>query len=84
MGIGNDPFPAPNYWYKGNRYAASFYGHDGSIGKATSPAFVIDKDYLHFKVGGGCETEILGVHLHVDDQSVYQEVGKRNNDLGKD
>ena len=66
---------------RGNRYAASFYGHDGSIGKATSPEFVIDKDYLHFKVAGGSEREILGVHLLVDNQSVYQEVGNRNNDL---
>tara|TARA_B100000989_G_scaffold53931_1_gene36174 strand:+ start:4376 stop:7099 length:2724 start_codon:yes stop_codon:yes gene_type:complete len=65
----------------GKRYAASFYGHDGGIGKATSPEFIVEKDYLHFKVGGGSEKEILGVHLLVDGQSVYQEVGKQNNDL---
>ena len=33
----------------GKRYAASFYGHDGGLGKATSPEFVIEKEYLHFK-----------------------------------
>jgi len=65
----------------GKRYAASFYGHDGGLGKATSPEFVIEKDYLHFKVGGGSEKEILGVHLLIDGQSVYQEAGKKSNDL---
>ena len=65
----------------GKGYAASFYGHDGGVGKATSPEFLIDKDYLHFKVAGGSEKEILGVHMLVDGQSVYQEVGKKNNDL---
>ena len=65
----------------GRRYAASFYGHDGALGKAISPEFPIDKDYLHFKVAGGSEKEILGVHLLVDGESVYQEVGKKNNDL---
>lgn len=65
----------------GRRYAASFYGHDGALGKAISQEFPIDKDYLHFKVAGGSEKEILGVHLIVDGESVYQEVGKKNNDL---
>ena len=65
----------------GKRYAASFYGHDGALGKATSPEFLIEQDYLHFKVAGGSEKEILGVHLIIDEQSVYQEVGKKNNDL---
>ncbi|MGY8986854.1 MAG: hypothetical protein ACKVIX_09535, partial [Sphingomonadales bacterium] len=65
----------------GKQYAASFYGHDGALGKATSPEFLIEKDYLHFKVSGGIEKEILGVHLLVDGLSVYQEVGKQSNDL---
>ena len=65
----------------GRKYAASFYGHDGGLGKAISPEFTIDRDYLHFKIAGGSEKEILGVHLMVDGQSVYQEVGKKNNDL---
>ena len=65
----------------GKRYAASFYGQDGALGKATSPKFLIEKNYLHFKVAGGSEKEILGVHLVVDGKSVYQEVGKKNNDL---
>ena len=61
----------------GRKYAASFYGHDGGLGKAISPEFTIDRDYLHFKIAGGSEKEILGVHLMVDGQSVYQEVGKK-------
>ena len=65
----------------GRKYAASFYGHDGGLGKAISSEFTIDRDYLHFKIAGGSEKEILGVHLMVDGQSVYQEVGKKNNDL---
>ena len=46
----------------GKRYAASFYGYDGGLGTVTSPEFVLGKDYLHFKVAGGSEKEILGVH----------------------
>ena len=65
----------------GKRYAASFYGYDGGLGTVTSPEFVLGKDYLHFKVAGGSEKEILGVHLLVEGMSVYQEVGKRSNDL---
>ena len=65
----------------GKRYAASFYGHDGGVGTVTSPEFVLGKDYLHFKVAGGSEKEILGVHLLVEGVSVYQEVGKKSNDL---
>ena len=65
----------------GKRYAASFYGHDGGLGKAISPEFPIDKDYLHFKVAGGSEEETLGVQIEVDGQLVYHEVGKKNNDL---
>tara|TARA_Y100001934_G_scaffold2744_1_gene4192 strand:- start:48 stop:2810 length:2763 start_codon:yes stop_codon:yes gene_type:complete len=67
--------------FVGSRFAASFYGRDGSLGSATSPKFAIDKNYLHFKVAGGSDKSILGVHLLIDGESVLQEVGKNDNDF---
>ena len=67
--------------FVGLRFAASFYGHDGGTGVATSPEFLIDKSYLHFKVAGGSDKKILGVHLLVAGQSVFQDVGNQNNDF---
>ncbi len=67
--------------FLGKQYAASFYGHDGATGTASSPDFLIEKDYLHFKIAGGNDKEILGVHLFIDGESVLQEVGNQSNDF---
>ncbi|MDX2176414.1 MAG: glycosyl hydrolase [Candidatus Sumerlaeia bacterium] len=37
----------------GSGLANSFNGGDGPVGKLTSPDFSIDRDYLHFLIGGG-------------------------------
>lgn len=66
--------------FVGLQFAASFYGHDGATGVATSPKFAIAKDYLHFKVAGGKDKKVVGVHLLIDGQSVLQENGDNNND----
>ena len=84
VAFGDQPMSHSQHGSKGivgKRYAASFYGHDGGVGTVTSPEFVLGKDYLHFKVAGGSEKEILGVHLLVEGVSVYQEVGRKSNDL---
>ena len=67
--------------FVGSQFAASFYGHDGGLGVATSPSFALDKDYLHFKVAGGDDKAVLGVHLLVDGKLVFHEVGKKSNDF---
>ena len=61
----------------GRRYAASFYGHDGALGKAISPEFPIDKDYLHFKVAGGRKRKFLEyIFWWMENQSI-RKLGKR-------
>lgn len=46
--------------YLGDYTVNSFNGGDGPTGTLTSPAFTIDRDYLHFLVGGGNHPWSLG------------------------
>ncbi|MEM7454301.1 MAG: hypothetical protein AAF456_08085, partial [Planctomycetota bacterium] len=67
--------------FVGQQFAASFHKHDPGKGVSTSPEFTIDKPFLHFKVAGGDDRELLGVHLIIEGASVLQEVGARNNEF---
>lgn len=67
--------------FVGNQFAASFYGNDEATGCAQSPKFLIEKDYLHFKIAGGNDEEVTGVHLLIDGVSLFKEGGSRSNDF---
>lgn len=56
--------------YQGEKLINTFYPDgDAQVGRISSPEFSIDKNYLHFLVGGG-KTESVGVSLFVDGQCV--------------
>ena len=65
----------------GRQMVSSFTGGDAGIGEITSPAFLIDRDFLHLRVSGGDDAEKLGVHLMIDGQSVAQALGEKSNVL---
>lgn len=67
--------------FSGGRFGSSFARGDAGLGKAESPSFTLDRDYIHLQVAGGGDRSKLGVHLMVDGKSVFQEVGKNNNDF---
>ncbi|MCF8302031.1 MAG: glycoside hydrolase family 32 protein [Bacteroidales bacterium] len=61
--------------YTGERLINSFYKQDGTIGKLTSPAFTIDKDYLNFQIGGGMHPKSTYMKLVVDEKPVRFKTG---------
>jgi len=65
----------------GSRYACSFWEADQGTGTLTSPMFMLNRDYLHLRVSGGNNSELLGVELVIDNQVVYKALGEQSNDL---
>jgi hypothetical protein len=57
--------------YRGTWFVNTFHPQvsDGATGSATSPAFTLDQDRLHVRVGGGAGTDV-GVELLVDGAQV--------------
>ncbi|MBK1875887.1 GH116 family glycosyl-hydrolase [Pelagicoccus mobilis] len=52
---------------------------DESLGKLISPTFTIDRDYLHFLIGGGMDEKRLCLNLIVDGETVRSATGKESN-----
>ena len=67
--------------FVGKSYACSFRQGDRGTGTAVSPAFKVDKDYIHFQICGGNDKSKLGVYLTIKGERVLQSVGKNSNKM---
>lgn len=65
----------------GSAYACSFYGGDQATGTATSPVFILNRDYIHLRVSGGNDADKVGVELVVADKVVHHAIGDQSNNL---
>lgn len=55
--------------YEGKRFANSFHGGDGSLGKLISQEFIIERNYINFLLGGGMKDNTF-IELIIDGESV--------------
>jgi mono/diheme cytochrome c family protein len=67
--------------YLGKGLVNTYYKGDNTTGKATSPAFVIERDYLNFLVGGGAHEGQTGMYLLIDGKIERRAMGKNNETL---
>lgn len=70
--------------FLGNGYASSFHGGDGAIGVMQSKAFVIQRPYLNFLIGGGAFPNQTCLRLRIDGRSVLEAVGPNRNSGGSE
>lgn len=61
--------------YEGNGLVNSYYGQDKTTGTLTSPAFVVQRRYLNFLLGGGYHPGEATMNLLVDAKVVRQATG---------
>jgi len=66
---------------EGNFFINSFHKETSSKGKITSPNFIIEKNYINFKTGGGYAPEKEAINLLVDGKVVRTETGRNANNL---
>ena len=66
---------------EGNFFINSTHNQAGGTGKITSPEFIINKNYLNFKIGGGYFPGKTAVNLLVNGKIVRTETGKNANNL---
>lgn len=52
---------------------------DVHLGVLTGPEFTVERDFIHFLIGGGSDREKLGLELWVDDARVRHAVGRDSN-----
>lgn len=52
--------------FKGKGLVNSFLNKDQSTGSLTSPAFVIERDYINMLIGGGKDRKLVGVVVMID------------------
>jgi fructan beta-fructosidase len=81
---GTLPNQMPVDGFLGNGYASSFHGGDGSIGAMQSKAFVIERPYLNFLIGGGAYPDQTCIRLRIDGRSVLEAVGPNRNSGGSE
>ena len=55
--------------FTGFGYLNSYHNGDGTTGKMTSPAFIIEKRFINFQIGGGSLADV-GFNIVVDNQVV--------------
>ncbi|MFI5736358.1 GH32 C-terminal domain-containing protein [Kribbella sp. NPDC051587] len=67
--------------YRGDSVASSELNGDGPTGTATSPGFVIERDYLAYSVGGGDYEYSTCLNLLVDGEIVRSASGRRSDVL---
>lgn len=60
---------------EGNGIANSFGGADAEQGTLVSPEFLVNTDWLSFRIGGGNRTGLLGMRLLVDAKEVRGATG---------
>ena len=61
--------------YTGQYLVNSFYNGDASEGKLISPNFIIEKDYINFKIGGGNDKLRTSINLVVDGKTLRNAAG---------
>jgi len=66
---------------EGQYFINSYHGEASSIGRIISPEFMISKDFINFKVGGGFAPGKECVNLIVNEEIVRSMSGKNSNDL---
>lgn len=66
---------------EGKYFINSFHNEMNSTGRVLSPEFVVTKDYLNFKIGGGYAPGKECVNLIIKDQIVRTETGRNSNNL---
>lgn len=75
------PAPGTIVGFKGAGIANSFGAGDADQGTLVSPEFVIDGDWLAFRIGGGNHPETLGIRLRVDGEVVRSETGNNSSNM---
>lgn len=66
---------------EGQYFINSYHNEASSIGKITSPQFIISKNFINFKIGGGFAPSNECINLLVDGKIVRTDTGKNSNDL---
>ena len=61
--------------FKGEGLVNSFFGGDKSTGTLTSPAFLIERPFISFLVGGGKDLEKTCINLVIDGKIVRNAAG---------
>ena len=61
--------------FSGRGFASSYHGGDQGLGILTSPAFTIDRQYLHLELAGGNHAGKEEVRLVIDGQTVRSATG---------
>ena len=67
--------------FTGNQLVNTFKGGDSSIGKLSSPEFIINNDYINFQIAGGIHIGKTCMNLRIDDQVVYSQTGDNSETL---
>lgn len=72
---GSMPMQGAVLGYKGKKLVNSFFHGDSTVGKITSPSFLLNKRFLNFMIGGGEHPGTLLVNLIVDNQIAKTQTG---------
>lgn len=72
---GTLPHQMPVTGFKGRRLVNTFHGGDGATGTLTSPAFVIERQYISFLIGGRGFEGITCMDLLIDGKVVRTATG---------
>lgn len=67
--------------FEGTGFVNGFHNGDAGVGTLKSPTFVIDRDFLNFKIGGGRDLKRLSVALLVEGRTVEKATGKKSERL---
>jgi len=67
--------------WAGKGYVNSYHGGDASTGTLTSPPFKIERKYLNFLIGGGCQPQLARINLIIDSDVAQTETGKSTSPL---
>lgn len=78
---GNLPNQGEVEGYEGNAFANSFNGGDQSTGTLTSPEFIIEQDFINFKIGGGNDKLRSVMHLLINGEKVRSSAGSNSEKL---
>lgn len=61
--------------FRGNGFASSYHGGDGSTGKLASPTFKVERKYIRFLIGGGGFAGQTCINLLSDGKAVRSATG---------